>query len=1079
MALTRDPIVCVLPVRNGGERLHDWLAAAPAWCDAVVALDDGSTDDTRAQLAASPLVRETLTNPPRPTAAGWHDGQNRNRLLAAAATLDPGWIIQVDVDEWIPDDDAREMRAFLASDALPGIAYGFVHWRAWGDGFDPDVRWVYRLFAWRLGLEFPDEALHFNPVPTAIPTRAWVRTTLRVCHVGAVDDAALEVRRRKYTEADPEGRYGANFGGLDAVPGRTVSLPRRRPDQPVLLASDDLDDSAFAAEEPRDRALLAVLVPVRNGEEDLPGWLYSVRRIADAVVALDDGSTDRTRELLEGDPLVRVLVTRPVRPDYAGWDDAGNRQALLDATATVAPRWVLFLDVDERLHPSDGDALRAFIDGGGARPGWAYGFRVHRMIDTVDAYDKADLVVHRLFAWEPDLRLPEQRLHLVPVPARIPAERQVETTLRIQHLAGLTAARRQARIAKYRQADPHLEHQADYGDLLAEPDTLRPFVPRPPDQPVIEEVKDRERARLVGDDVDPDGFDGELDAPVLSAIVIARDDRNRIERVVASVVDQIVPQSVEVIVVVSGSPETAAIVRERFPSVTVVELAQPVWPGVARNAGLALARGDYVSFPGSHVELLPGSLAARVRAHERGYPMVTGTTLNGTNTPAGWASYFLDHSAVLPGRPSEELRVAPAHCSYDREILLRVGGFPEDRRAGEDTVVNNELFRRGYRAYRAADVPLVHASPCRDLPKLLRHHFQRGRGFGQILVEDVRPGARLLTKHGLRSHLLRYMRRRLRVVDDQVARWADPPLRAQFRAVRPLVVAGTAAAWLGTWAEILRPAPGRLRRLFGVPAFHLVLGGLDARQGFPTGRTDALAVVRVEPLRAHVRVLVLPRHLLVSRPGGDPCRLNEVYYHGARQVGGDPFGGVASLREVVGSVLRVRIHGVAVVDFGGFAAVVDALGGVTVEVPHAIDDEHDLDESEHFAAHFRAGRHRLDGASAVVYARTRMADGEGWRQQRHIDLLRGMVGSATSALRSPRRALEVVRAARRAVNSDIGPWRGVLVAQAVLRARHRIEQVLLGPPAVRPERVDGHWVHRADPAAFAAVVADHWVVRSP
>jgi hypothetical protein len=50
--------------------------------------------------------------------------------------------------------------------------------------------------------------------------------------------------------------------------------------------------------------------------------------------------------------------------------------------------------------------------------------------------------------------------------------------------------------------------------------------------------------------------------------------------------------------------------------------------------------------------------------------MVTGTTLNGTRTRAGWASYFLDHSSVLPGRPSQELTAPPAHCSYRTYMLL-------------------------------------------------------------------------------------------------------------------------------------------------------------------------------------------------------------------------------------------------------------------------------------------------------------------------------------------------------------------------------------------------------------------------
>jgi len=50
---------------------------------------------------------------------------------------------------------------------------------------------------------------------------------------------------------------------------------------------------------------LVCLLPARNGESDLPDYFTSVRRFADAVVALDDGSTDGTAALLKARPWSR------------------------------------------------------------------------------------------------------------------------------------------------------------------------------------------------------------------------------------------------------------------------------------------------------------------------------------------------------------------------------------------------------------------------------------------------------------------------------------------------------------------------------------------------------------------------------------------------------------------------------------------------------------------------------------------------------------------------------------------------------------------------------------------------------
>src|SRR5262249_11994077 len=188
---------------------------------------------------------------------------------------------------------------------------------------------------------------------------------------------------------------------------------------------------------------------------------------------------------------------------------------------------------------------------------------------------------------------------------------------------------------------------------------------------------------------------------------------------------------------------------------------------------------------------------------------------------------FLDHSAVLPGRPSEVLGVPPAHCSYERELLLAVGGFPDHLRAGEDTVVNHVLFAMGARAFRAADVPLVHASPCSTVPRLLRHYSVRGRAHGRILLEHAPP---VLNREELRRIGPAYLPRRLGATASNVRRWGDATLQREFRRVRPLVAAGAAAAWAGLWFELLAPAPGKLRAL--------VASGRDSATG-PSGSSGA------------------------------------------------------------------------------------------------------------------------------------------------------------------------------------------------------------------------------------------------
>ncbi|MDH5699577.1 MAG: glycosyltransferase, partial [Nitrospirota bacterium] len=403
---------------------------------------------------------------------------------------------------------------------------------------------------------------------------------------------------------------------------------------------------------------LVCLLPARNCEGDLPGYFESVSRFADAVVALDDGSTDSTKQILKDNPLVKVLLSNPVRENYVGWDDAGNRNRLLAAVGPLRPKWIISLDADERLSPDDAQALVEFLRDG-AIPGVAYGFQVYNMIDNLDTYDETGLWVYRLFSYSEGQRFPRTKLHFVPVPTDIPRGHWAKTTFRIQHLSSLTEERRAARYSKYREADPACKYQDTYQHLLNPPINRQTWSDRIPGQNIVVWNSRHERIResIFGGTWYVEKLDHRR--PTLSVIVISQNDRGRIQEVMEALVQQTLEQSFEMILVNSGNDGTAEFVKERYPAVRVIHLPEPALPGKARNAGLQVATGEYVTFPGSHIVLPPGSLQQRVDAHEKGYAMVTGAVLNGTRSWAGWASYFLDHWIALPGRPSVQLESAP------------------------------------------------------------------------------------------------------------------------------------------------------------------------------------------------------------------------------------------------------------------------------------------------------------------------------------------------------------------------------------------------------------------------------------
>lgn len=169
----------------------------------------------------------------------------------------------------------------------------------------------------------------------------------------------------------------------------------------------------------------------------------------------------------------------------------------------------------------------------------------------------------------------------------------------------------------------------------------------------------------------------------------------------------------------------------------------------------------------------------------------------------------------------------------------------------------------------------------------------------------------------------------------------------------------------------------------------LVLG-LDRRSD-ETGpvRTDTLILATFDPRQPKAALLSIPRDLWVDIPGQGTNRINTANYFGDLT---QPGYGPELARQTVQNNFGPTIHRYILVDFAGFVALVDALGGVDVDVPETIVDErYPTPDYGYMTIAIPAGPQHMDGATALIYARTRHTDSDFGRSQRQQQILRALV----------------------------------------------------------------------------------------
>lgn len=148
----------------------------------------------------------------------------------------------------------------------------------------------------------------------------------------------------------------------------------------------------------------------------------------------------------------------------------------------------------------------------------------------------------------------------------------------------------------------------------------------------------------------------------------------------------------------------------------------------------------------------------------------------------------------------------------------------------------------------------------------------------------------------------------------------------------------------------------------GDPFYCLIMGTDSSEERRESGaygdtfRSDSMILARIDPRQKTVALVSIERDTYVNIEGYGPNKLNA----------SAAFGGAPLVVSTVSTFAGVPISHYASIDFDGFKDVVDALGGIEVDVPMEIDDAD-------AGGHVDAGLQTLNGEQALILCRARNA----------------------------------------------------------------------------------------------------------
>lgn len=193
---------------------------------------------------------------------------------------------------------------------------------------------------------------------------------------------------------------------------------------------------------------------------------------------------------------------------------------------------------------------------------------------------------------------------------------------------------------------------------------------------------------------------------------------------------------------------------------------------------------------------------------------------------------------------------------------------------------------------------------------------------------------------------------------------------------------------------------------------NILLAGVDGNNLDKGNRSDSMMVLTIDEKNNDIRITSLARDTYVQIPGYGEEKLTHAY----------AYGGPALLLQTIDKNFGLKIDKYAVVSFSSFEKIIDALGGVEIDVlPKEVSYIPGVDS---------AGKQTLNGAEALAYSRIRYADDAYQRDNRQRTVMQAAYNKISS---SPGDLIEIGNTILGYTKTNIPPMEIFKLANKVIK----------------------------------------------